>query len=167
MGLRPVKSLKHIVETNGTVTAALVSVTDIITTISNPVDTVSNQCQVASTVNAIYLRVEVIGAVAAGGVDNIYMMVYKNPGNLIPAPNIDAIGTTEKRKFAIHQEMIMLSAQSEGGFPRTLFKGVIQIPKGYKRNGVDDRLQVMLQHRSGEATQTTRFCIECIYKEFR
>ncbi len=169
MGLRPVQSLKHVVETNGTVSAALISVTDVINTISNPVDTVTNACAVGSTVHAIYLRVEVVGTIAAGGVDNIYMGVYKNPANAIAAPNLDAVGTTEKRKFFIHQDMIMLAPFVTGGtqFPRTLFKGVLKIPRGYKRNGVDDKLQVLLQHRTGEATQTTRFCIECIYKEFR
>ncbi len=170
LGLRPVNSLKHIVETNGTISAAVVSATDVINTVSLPVDTVTNNVKVGSTVHSIYLRVEVIGVIAAGGVDNIYMAVYKNPGASITPPNIDAAGTTEKRKYFIHQEMLMLTpfvAAGTSGFPRTLFKGVIKIPRGYKRNGVDDKLQVLLQHRTGEATQTTRFCIECIYKEFQ
>ncbi len=167
MGLRPVQSLKHVVESSGLVSAAGQSATDIINTVNTPIAATSNQVAVASTVHSIYLRVEVAGRTAAGGVPNIYMAVYKNPGNLIGAPNLDAIGTTDRRKYVIHQEMIMLNSLSDGSFPRTLFKGVIRIPRGYKRNGVEDKLQVLLQHRSGEATQTTDFCIESIYKEFR
>ncbi len=167
--LRPVNSLKHIVETNGTVTAALQSVTDVINTIDAPVVGSPNSNHVGSTVHAIYLRVEVVGTIAAGGVDNIYMGVFKNPANDLSIPVLDLVGASDRRRFFIHQDMIMLTpldVTNGVAFPRTLFKGVIRIPRGFKRNGLSDKLQVILQHRSGEVTQTTRFCIECIYKEF-
>lgn len=170
--LRPVNSLKHIVETNGSVSAAGQSVTDVIQTVSAPTTGTTNECHVGSSVHAIYLRVEVIGVVAAGGVDNIYLGVFKNPSNDLAIPNLDSVGASDRRRFMIHQEMLMTTPQAtsgaggDNGFPRTMFKGVISIPRGFKRNGVSDKLQVVLQHRSGEATQTTRFCIECIYKEF-
>jgi len=171
MGLRPVQSLKHVVESSGAVNLAAVSVTDVINVVSNPVDTVANACAVGSTVHSIYLRVEVVGIIGAAGIDNIYMAVYKNQGNLINAPNLDAIGGTEKRRFVIHQEMLMTGQPGgnpgSSNIPRTLFKGVVKIPRGYKRNAVDDKLQVLLQHRVGESSQKTNFCIECIYKEFR
>ena len=96
------------------------------------------------------------------------MGVFKNPGNRFLAPALDTVGVTDLRKYFIHQEMVMVpgSDVGENEFPRTMFNGVIKIPRGYSRNGVEDRLQVILQHRSGEATQTTRFCIECIYKDY-
>ncbi len=168
--LRPVKSYKHIVETNGVVTAALQSVTDVINTVDNPVLTTTNGVQTASTVYAIYLRVEVIGSVAAGGIDNIYLAVFHNVAGSLSAPALDTLGSSDRKNQVIHQEMIMttpLDTVNGVGFPRTMFNGVISIPRGMRRNAVQDKLQVILQHRSGEATQTTRFCIECIYKEFR
>lgn len=167
--LRPVNTLKHVVETNGAVTAAAASRTDIINTIRNPDEVQTNQCEIGSTVSAIYLRVEVIGTVSAGGVDNIYMAVFKNPGGILVPPNLDQVGQSDKRKYVIHQEMIMLAKESNDAmrFPRTMFNGVVRIPRGYKRNGVEDKLEVVLQHRQGELTQQTEFCIECIYKEFR
>ncbi len=169
--LRPVQSLKHIVETNGSITGAGASITDVINTIRNPDEAQSNQVEIGSTVSAIYLRVEVVSIIGAGGVDNIYMGVFKNPGNLLTQPSMDNVGVTDRRKYMIHQEMTM-TGQTGGNpgssnIPRTMFKGVIRIPKGYKRNGVEDRLQIILQHRTGEVTQKTNFCIECIYKEFR
>lgn len=167
--LRPVNSLKHIVDTNGLTSTDVASITDVIDTVTTP-NTASgpNQCHIGSTVHAIYLRVEVKGgAVTASGVENIYMGVFKNPGNLLGAPRLDSVGTTDRRKYMIHQEMIMTNvATAEASFPRTLFKGVIKIPKGYKRNGFEDKLQVVLQQRLGETNQTTQFCIQCIYKEF-
>lgn len=129
----------------------------------------TNQCNIGSTVGAIYLRVEVIAVLPAAGVDQIYLGVFKNPGALLSPPALDNVGTSDRRKYMIHQEMAMLTpfeATGTTGFPRTLFKGVIVVPKGYKRNGVEDKLQVILQHSTGEATQTTRFCVQCIYKEF-
>ncbi len=165
--LRPVNSIKHIVETNGAVSAALQSVTDVINTVDAPVFTSLQNCHVGSNVKALYLRVEVSGRVPAGGIDNIYMGVMKNPANEISViPNLDLVGASDRRKFFIHQEMLMTAPNTNGTFPRTLFKGVILIPRHYQRNGVNDKTQVILQHRSGEATQTTDFCIECIYKEF-
>jgi len=170
--LRPVDSLKHIVETNGSITAAAQSITDVINTNRNP-DPGTNpaDCNIGSTVGSIYLRVEVVSIIGAGGVDNIYMAVVKNNGGNTTFPVVDQLGISDKRKFVIHQEM-MMTGQAGGNpgsanIPRTLFKGVIRIPRAYKRNGVEDKLQVLLQHRTGEATQKSNFCIECIYKEFR
>ncbi len=168
MALRPVVSIKHVVDTNGTVTAALQSVTDVYATEDTP-SSFTNQVQTGAQVKSIYLRVEVVGTIAAGGVDNIYMYVIKNPAARLVLPAADGIGASDVKKYVIHQEMIMLAPFVTGGtqFPRTLFKGVILIPKGYQRCGTEDELSVVLQHRAGEATQTTRFCIEAIYKEFR
>ena len=171
--LRPINSLKHIIETNGSVSAGTKSTNDIVVADANPDPEVSpTKVTIGSKVNAIYLRVEVIGRISAGGVDNIYMVVFKNPGGDIVLGDLDSLGINRNRKWVIHQEMIMLTPiatdlASAFGFPRTFFKGVIVIPPKMRRFGIDDKLQVVLQHRGGEATQTTEFCLECIYKEFR
>ncbi len=169
MALRPVNSLKHIVDTNGAVSAALPSTTDVMTAVDDPAFASPNQVATTSLVKSIFLRVDVVGTASAGGVDNIYMIVFKNPANDLPIPPANAVGPSDKRKFVIHQEMIMLSPPGTDNlrFPRTLFKGVIRIPQPYQRNGISDKLQVILQHRAGEVTQLTEFCLQCIYKEFR
>ncbi len=171
MSLRPVKSIKHIVDAQGLVTLALQSVVDVINSQEPPVGTgTSNAVENGSTVHSIYLRVEVRGgAVAASGPENIYMIVYKNPGDAVAPPgNLDNVGTTDKRRYVLHQEMLMLTpTTAEGGFPRTLFKGVIKLPRTFKRMAIDDKLQVILQQKTGETNQTTIFCVQCIYKEFR
>ncbi len=169
MGLRPVKSIKHVVDSRGLVITDAQSITDVINTEENPVSTSPNQVQAGSTVHSIYLRVEVRGgAVATSGPENIYLGVYKNPGANLTPPNIDSVGSSDNRRWFIHQEMLMLTpTTAEGGFPRTLFKGVIKLPRAYKRQAIDDKLQVILQQKAGEVNQTTIFCIQCIYKEFR
>ncbi len=152
---------------------ALVSTTDVIQAVDNPALGSPQQVATGSTVSSIFLRVEAVGVEPAGGVDNIYMLVYKNPGANVAGPRPDASGTSDNKKRVIHQEMLMLSPRSTAGaggdfrFPRTLFKGVVRIPRGLKRFGYEDKLQVLISHRVGEATQLSEFCLQCIYKEFR
>lgn len=173
--MRPVNSLKHVIDANGLVSAAVQSVVDIVLADANPDPEISpTKVTVGSVVNSIFLRVEVVGVDSAGGVDNIYMAVIKNPSSEINIANLDKVGISNDRKWVIHQEMLMLTKEGFGGtgagaprFPRTLFNGVIKIPPKYRRFGVKDKLQVLIQHRNGEVTQTTEWCLQSIYKEFR
>ncbi len=145
------------------------SVTDLVETKDTP-SSFTNEVETGCKVRAIYLRVEVVGKASAGGVDNLYMYVFKNPGNRMILPNADQIGASDVKKYVMHQEMLMLNQRStvdNVGFPRTMFKGVILIPRGYQRCGTEDRVQVVIQQRQGEATQTSEFCIQGIYKEIR
>jgi len=169
--LRPVKSLKHVIDTNGAITGATPSQTDVVNVVNDPADTSTPQVAQGSTIHSIFLNVQVVGIIGAGGVDNVYMIVFKSPGDNINPPSVDSVGTSDSRRFVIHQEM-MMTGQPGGNpgssnIPRTLFKGVIKIPRGYKRNGYDDKLMVLIGHRAGEVTQKTNFCLQCIYKEFR
>lgn len=115
-----------------------------------------------------FLNVQVIQEIVAGGVDNIYLAIYKNVGNNTAfVGNVDTVGTSDLKRFVIHQEMVMTGTTftRDAAVPKTLFKGVIRIPKSLQRFGSQDRLQVILSHRTGEATQQTSFCLQCIYKE--
>jgi len=167
--MSPIRSIKHVVDTNGAITGAGASTTSVIDTVDDPTRAISNNVANGSRVNAIFLRVEVIQVIAAGGIDNIYLQVFKNPGNGLVAPAVDQVGTNDNRKWVIHQEMMMTGTvlTATDAIPRTLFKGVILIPKPYRRNGIDDRLDVIIGHRTGEVTQKTNFCLQAIYKEFR
>ncbi len=173
MGLRPVQSLKHVITNSGTVVAGAVTTQTVIEAVDNPTLAGAIQVQQGSTVSSIFLSVEVVGAIAYAGVPRFFMAVMKNPGNNITSPRADTIGTSDAKKQIIHQEMIMVSQQasSAGGgdftFPRTMFKGVIRIPRGYKRFGTNDRLNLLFSNDAGETTGSTRWCIQCIYKEFK
>ncbi len=168
--LRPVQSIKHIVDTNGAVTAGTVSTNDIIKEDASVDYKVSSvKVESGSTVHAVFLNVQVVLSTPAGGVNNIYLAVVKNPGAQIIFPVLNQLGNSAVRKFVIHQEMVMLgNGVDQGSFiAKTLFKGVILIPPRLKRFGIDDKMSVLIQHRSGEATQQTDFCLQCIYKEFQ
>ncbi len=168
--LRPVNSIKHVVDAETTVIGATVSTIPLIDTDDLP--TLANVSEVltGSTVGSIYLKVEVQSA-ATGfqGVPRIYFAVQKSPGNNIAATNPSSVGDSDVKKYVIHQEMTMVGEITSTTQPpsRTMFQGVIMIPRGYRRNGPDDRLQLNFAHNSGEGTGTTRVCVQCIYKEYR
>ncbi len=168
--LRPVMSVKHVIDTNGAINAATQSITDIVNSSDNPPFTNPADCATGSTVHGVFLNVQVIAIVPAGGIDNIYMLIFKNEANNDTPPTINNVGASDKRRFVIHQEMLMTGSVGTVGsnaIPKTLFKGFIKFPPRMKRNGLDDKWQVVIAHRSGEATQQTNFCLQCIYKEFR
>ena len=167
--IRPVQSLKHIIDVPTSTVLAVQSVVPVIEAGSNPSlgnPTIVNE---GSTINAIYLRVEVLGTTSFTQVPRVYMAIFKNPGNNISAPNANGTGTNDAKRYIIHQEMIMISGVGlEGsGFPRTLFNGVIKIPPRLKRFGYNDELQVLLQNGAGETTGIANVCVQCIYKEFQ
>ncbi len=55
------------------------------------------------------------------------------------------------------------SVSSTGGNPRTIFNGVIAIPRGYRRNGPNDALTVEILAPG----VPIEFCTQCHYKEYR
>ncbi len=159
--LRPVNSYKHVIDQQGGLIAAAQQNFALIDTEDNPVLANNTDVQTGSTVSSIYLKVEVY-ATATTALANCYLIIFKNPGNAFTIPAANAIGVSDLKKFVIHQEMVMMEKNTTG-LPRTLFKGVIRIPRGYKRNGQDDALLIGLLSPGVNAD----FCFQCIYKEFR
>jgi len=162
--IRPVQRIKHVVDAEGGTAADVDSVIDLIRSIDAPVLANTNECVTGSSVNSIYLKVEVLHSSGAGR-SNMYLMVFKNPGANLGAdrPRPNAVGANDNKKYVIHQEMIMLNGDAGNGQPRVLFNGVIKIPGLYKRNGPSDRLQLVLL----TPTVLGDFCVQCHYKEFR
>ncbi len=159
--LRPVNRIKHVVDSQFATTAGAVADTIIIQSIDTPTLADTDGCETGSKVNGIYLKVEAY-ATSEAALSNAYIMVFKNPGgNLtLPAPNV--VGSDDNKKYVIHQEMVMLQKEATGN-PRTLFNGVIAIPKGYRRNGPNDQLTL----RAFTPGVTADWCMQSHYKEFR
>ncbi len=162
MALRPVHRIKHVIDAEGAITDTQ-SVVDLIVTVDAPVIGSPTQVETGSKVNGIYLHVE-CNRTSGTGRSNMYLAIFKNPGNLIAAPAADAIGISTTKKYIIHQEMVMLGDFVEN-MPRILFNGVIKIPKGYIRNGPSDKISVLL--KAGGNSVTGDFCLQAHYKEFR
>ncbi len=136
---------------------------NVILAVDNPVITTAIQVQSGCTVNAIYMKVECVNSeVTQGNLPNAYMLVFKNPGSNLTIPVANVVGVNDNKKYVIHQEMLMLQKVT-GSNPRTLFNGVIVIPKGYRRFSFDDSLQVGVFSPGIDL----EFCIQVHFKEFR
>ncbi len=164
LSLRPVNRIKHVIDTNGTLTVPgtqlnhpVVSATD------TPTLADTDGVQTGSKVYGIYLKVEVACLTfEAAGISNVYLTVMKNPGGNIVIPAGNLVGGNDNKRFVIHQEMVMLQNATLGN-PRILFNGVIKIPKGFSRFGPNDQLYVTIV----SPIVDIMFCLQCHYKEFR
>ncbi len=165
MALRPIHRVKHVIDTSAGNLTANTNVNVILVKGINSPDAITNTNEVAvgSTVNGIYLRVEVsCDTDVTTEIPNVYMSVNKNPGGALSAIVPNTVGTSVNKRFVIHQEMLMMDGHV-GGNPRVLFNGVIKIPKGYKRFADTDTLQLRIL----APTVALNYCVQCHYKEFR
>ncbi len=159
--LRPVNRIKHVTDVQAGIVLAVPTAFDLIKAVDAPVIANTNEVQTGSTVNGIFISVEVYATTAAA-LANAYFSLTKNPGGNIapPAPNV--VGASDNKRFVIHQEMVMLEKKVSGN-PRTLFKGVVVIPRGYRRFAPDDRLTVTILSPGVNLD----LCMQSHYKEYR
>ncbi len=165
--MRPVNSLKHVVDVATSAVLAVTSTIPVIDTVDAPTSAQPERITTGSTVSSIYLRVETLATGTFATVPRVYMTVQKTPGNSIGIVFPASVGISDDRKWVIHQEMQMVGGTTDIQIPRTMFQGVIKIPSKMRRFGVDDRLAVSFSHDPGETSGITNVCIQCIYKEFR
>ncbi len=161
MALRPINRIKHVFDVQAGLVAGTTSVDIPIQATDTPTLGATNSVETGSKVHAIYLKVEV-NATTSAALPNCYLIVFKNPGGNLTRPVPNVVGASDNKKYVIHQEMVMLQ-QQDGSNPRTLFNGVISIPRGYQRNGPNDLLSIHLLAPG----VTINYCIQCHYKEFR
>ncbi len=163
MALRPINRIKHVFDSAATLGANTTLLLAIADTREDPT-LANNGVKVGSKINGIYLRVEVASneAIDLGAIPNVYMAVYKNPGNNITIPPANAVGASDAKRFVIHQEMSMIENKGQGSNARTLFNGVIVIPKGMRRNGPDDQLGISIICPALDIA----VCVQAHYKEF-
>ena len=160
--IRPVNRIKHVTDLQ----AATAAGTPVDITLAVASDTpdlaTANEVETGSTINGIYLRVEVVNTGSAGVLANAYMLIFKNVGGNLTIPAANAVGINDNKRFVIHQEMVMLQMVDNSN-PRTLFNGVIVIPRGYRRMGPNDVIQCRVFSPGVELN----LCIQSHYKEFR
>ena len=161
MALRPVHRIKHVVDIQGGSIAGTQVSNDLIKAKDAPVLANVTEVETGAKVNGIYLKVEAYSTSTAA-LANFYMAVLKNPGDSLTGFTINAIGANDNKRFVIHQEMVMMEKNTTGN-PRTVFNGVIVIPRGYRRFGPNDTLEIKFLTPG----VSSDFCLQCHYKEFR
>ncbi len=159
--LRPVNRIKHVFDQQAGAVAGASATFNLVTASDNPALANPTEVETGSTVNGIFLKVEV-NATSSAALSNAYMMIMKNVGGNLVFPNANVIGINDNKRFVIHQEMVMMQ-QVTNSNPRTLFVGVIAIPRGYRRFGPNDLLQIQIFSPG----VNLNLCMQCHYKEFR
>ncbi len=163
--LRPVDSIKKVVESSGALVAAVVASNVVLNTTAGTawVDAGDSSVPQGCHVYALYLSVY---AVADGSPDAtppiIDWFIAKNPSGSLTLPAPGSTGGNENRRFILHEGKGLLGFDTVGS-PRKLFEGVIRIPKHMQRMGRDDELAVNIESVSHNGF----FCIKVIYKFFR
>ncbi len=161
--IRPVNSRKHIIDLQLGLPIATKISNDLALAVDAPVVTNVTECKVGANVNSIFLNVQFY-ATSTAALANIYMYVWKNPGSNIAiaqVPNANATGASDMKKLIFHTEMNM-SEKNTTAIPRTLFKGVLKLPRHMRRFGQNDQLKIELYSPG----VTHDVCIQCIYKEY-
>jgi len=159
--LRPIHSIKHVVDKQSAVTAGTAENQTLVNSVDAPVLSAAADVETGCTVNSIYLNVSAY-ATSEAALANVYIIIFKNPGGNLGniAPN--AVGVSDDKRFVIHQEMRMLGGATTE-IPVVIFNGVIKIPKGYRRFGINDLLRVRILAPGVNID----YCVQCIYKELR
>ncbi len=162
--LRPVNTLKHIIDKQLGLVLDVQQIFEIAEGVDAPVhsDTATDQVDIGSHVKSFFLNVQV-AATTTASIANIYFYIFGNPGgNILTVPDGNVIGSSDFRKNVFHQEMIM-TEKNTTAFPRTMFRGVIRVPRKFARIGSKDKLSIAFFSPGVNYD----VCFQCIYKEIR
>jgi len=165
MALRPVNRVKHVIDSLATIAKTVQTPFVLSDAVDNPVTANIRDVAVGSKINGFYIRIEVASndAQDLGAIPNCYLIIYKNPGGNLTMPSANAVGASDNKKWIIHQEMTMIENTGQGGNPRTIFNGVVVVPKGMRRNAPNDRWTFDLLSPVIDIAA----CMQVHYKEFR
>lgn len=173
LSLRPIDSVKHIVDTSTVIAAGtntvLQPITDAVAAYSLP-DV--NGVPVGSKVSSFYLSFFAIaeGGEIANEVPLVDWYVIHNPGSAWAAtfdtanlPTPGATGSHKNKRHIFHEEKGLAGGgdASLAGVPM-VFKGVIRIPRGRQRVGEGDTIQLCVR-----ANFATKVCAKTVYKHYK
>ncbi len=162
--LHPVNTVKHVIDQQDGIVLATKSTTDIIRGVEQPALSARDAVNVGAHVRSFFLNVQV-AASSTAALANIYFIIYGNPNNSIGAgsiPAANAVGISDFKKMVFHQEMIM-TEKNTTAFARTMFRGVIKMPKKFQRIGFNDAISIQF-FAPGVNFDV---CWQAIYKEIR
>ncbi len=160
-----VSSVKHIVDTQGGLVADTKVNVDLAQGTDTPTTAAANSIAIGSKVFGIFLNIQVVGLAAGGVLNNVYMLIYKNPGTNVSAADIpkgNVTGASDFKRQIFHTEMLMLGS-TDSDIPQALFKGVIRVPRTFQTIRINDKITVQLYAPGA----TVNFCLQAIYKSYK
>ncbi len=166
MALRPVNRIKHVFDSSATISAGTSGIAfGLALSTDTPTLAATNSVETGCKINGFYIRVEIASneAISLGAIPNVYLMITKNIGGAFTLPLANAVGASDLKRIVIHQEMTMIENKGQGSNARTVFNGVVVIPKGMRRMGPGDEWKCTVICPALD----TAVCLQAHYKEFR
>jgi len=165
LAIRPVHRIKHIINFSATLAKNTNLIIPIADAVDAPVLANTAEVETGSKVNGFFAVVEAASneAAVAGAIPNVYLSFYKNPGNNLTMPNGNITGIDDNKRWFFHQEMHMIENSGAGGNARSMFQGVLALPRGFRRMGPDDRIAMAVLCPQLDIA----LCAQVHYKEFR
>ncbi len=154
--MRPINSIKNIVDNVSLAVAAGVTTTVPLVTVVNDYTGVTGQVRTGAKVGSIYLFVQILPTTGTSNVD--FYVIKKPTGVGNPTPG--ATGGHTSRKYILHEEKGIPGNAADGAYPLT-FKGVIRIPRGRQRMAEGDTVELVAR-----GADIYNMCAKAIYKEF-
>ncbi len=165
MALRPINRIKHVVDSSATIAAAAAGAFPIAIATDTPTLGTTNSVETGCKINGFYIRFEAASneAIDLGAIPNFYFYIWKDPGGNLTAPAANAVGGNDNKNKVIHQEMTMLENKGQGSNARTVFNGVVAVPKGMRRMAPNDEWNIITLCPALATVQ----CLQVHFKEFR
>ncbi len=158
----PINSIKHIIDSSGTVGQAA-STNVIAVTVPNldPTTFKPGDIRIGATINGFFLSVFMIGSTGAplASASNWYI-AKTGEGQFASLPQPGATGVSKIRNQIIHEEK---GVSGSGDGTPMVFKGVIAVPRGMRRMREGDQWSVVL---ANDAVENSTFCVKAIYKSY-
>jgi len=163
--LRPVNSIKHVIDSEGVTTGGANSTTPIASAVvvqSAPFAPV--EVVVGSYVRSFFLSIYIIGATGAGmvGTSNWFIAKSRSGQSSGSFPGAGQTGTSDLRNQIFHEEKGVPG--SIDGAPM-VFRGVVKVPRIYQRMREGDEFFIRI--RTSDGTNDGQFCIKAIYKSYK
>ncbi len=168
-GLRPVNSIKNVTDASGILPATTKTILDILAlATASPVLANVDEVETGSTINSIFLEIFFFseGGEVANEVPLVDWYIIKNnagASSTAELPTPGATGSNDLKRYILHEEKGLTGGgdASLSGVPM-VFKGVIRLPRTFRRFGHNDRIQVVAQ-----SNFNTKFCIKSVYKWYK
>ncbi len=159
MALRPINSVKNIIDQTALGVAAAVITTTSVFDVVNDYTGLSTQVPIGAKVSSVYVFLQIQQDAVNSNVD---WYIWKGPGNIsatMPVPG--ATGGHVNRRYILHEEKGIPGTVAGGATPLT-FRGVIKIPRGMQRMAEGDVISVNIRGVSIHDA-----CIKAIYKFYQ
>ncbi len=139
--LRPINSIKNVRYLESSIGTTKVDLT-LINAVDSAGIAASADVERGCTINQVYISLDICGLAATGVLQSTTVYLIKNPGANLTTPTPRTEGTSNEKKF-IFKTWNYMTMRNQDGNPPYHWEGWVKIPKGYRRFGTADLLQMV------------------------